>query len=86
MAAHHNLRAPPSLRFSRQEHSSGLPFPSPMHEMKSESEVAQLCPTLGGVKSLENEVMNLDHLQEMVYKSDKLLSQFLKTPNTFVSL
>ena len=57
-----------------------------MHEMKSESEVAQLCPTLGGVKSLENEVMNLDHLQEMVYKSDKLLSQFLKTPNTFVSL
>ena len=41
---------------------------------------------MGGVKSLENEVMNLDHLQEMVYKSDKLLSQFLKTPNTFVSL
>ena len=24
--------APPSLRFSRQEHWSGLPFPSPMHE------------------------------------------------------
>ena len=22
----------PSLRFSRQEHWSGLPFPSPMHE------------------------------------------------------
>ena len=34
----------PSLGFSRQEHWSGLPFPSPMH--KSESKVAQLCPTL----------------------------------------
>ena len=40
-AAH---RAPPSLGFSRQEHWSGLPFPSPMHE--SESEVTQSCPTL----------------------------------------
>ena len=40
-AAH---QAPPSLGFSRQEHWSGLPFPSPMHE--SESEDAQLCPTL----------------------------------------
>ena len=29
MAAH---RAPPSLGFSRQEHWSGLLFPSPMHE------------------------------------------------------
>ena len=33
MAAH---RAPPSLGFSRQEHWSGLPFPSPMHESESE--------------------------------------------------
>ena len=33
-----------SLGFSRQEHWSGLPFPSPMHE--SESEVTQSCPTL----------------------------------------
>ena len=32
-----------SLGFSRQEHWSGLPFPSPMH--KSESEVTQPCPT-----------------------------------------
>ena len=39
-AAH---QAPPSLGCSRQEHWSGLPFPSPMHE--SESEVAQLYPT-----------------------------------------
>ena len=29
MAAHQD---PPSLGFSRQEHWSGLPFPSPMHE------------------------------------------------------
>ena len=29
MAAH---QVPPSLGFSRQEHWSGLPFPSPMHE------------------------------------------------------
>ena len=39
-------QAPPSLGFSRQEHWSGLSFPSPMHEVKSESEVAQSCPTL----------------------------------------
>ena len=39
-AAH---QAPPSLGFSRQEHWSGLPFPSPKQE--SESEVAQSCPT-----------------------------------------
>ena len=41
MEAH---QAPPSLGFSRQEHWSGLPFPSPMNE--SEREVAQSCPTL----------------------------------------
>ena len=39
-------QAPPSLGFSRQEYWSGLPFPSPMHEVKSESEVTQSCPTL----------------------------------------
>ena len=39
MAVH---QAPPSLGFSRKEHWSGLPFPSPMHEI----EVAQSCPTL----------------------------------------
>ena len=32
-------RLPPSLGFSRQEHWSGLPFPSPIHESESESEV-----------------------------------------------
>ena len=40
-AAH---QAPRSLGFSRQEHWSGLPLPSPMQ--KSESKVAQSCPTL----------------------------------------
>ena len=39
-AAH---QAPLSLGFTRQEHWSGLPFPSPMHE--SESQVAQSCLT-----------------------------------------
>ena len=43
MAAH---QAPLSLGFSRQEHWSGLPFPSPMHESESEHEVTQSCPTL----------------------------------------
>ena len=38
-------QAPPSLGFSRQEHWSGLPFPSPMHESEGESEVAQSYPT-----------------------------------------
>ena len=42
-AAH---QAPPSLGFSRQEHWSGLPFPSQCMKVKSESEVAQACPTL----------------------------------------
>ena len=41
--------APPSLGFSRQEHWSGLPFPSLMHE----SEVAQSCPTLHNPHGLQ---------------------------------
>ena len=48
MAAH---QAPPSLGFSRQEHWSGLPFPSPMHE--SESEVAQLTVAYQAPPSME---------------------------------
>ena len=39
-------QAPQSIGFSRQEHWSGLPFPSPVHEVESEREVAQSCPTL----------------------------------------
>ena len=46
-AAH---QAPPSLGFSRQEHWSGLPFPSPTHERKKESEVTQSCLTLRNPK------------------------------------
>jgi len=42
-ASHQSL---PSLGLSRQEHWSGLPFPSPLQESESESEVAQSCPTL----------------------------------------
>ena len=42
-AAHQALL---SLGFSRQEHWSGLPYPSPMHEVKNESEVTESCPTL----------------------------------------
>ena len=36
----------PSQGFSGQDHWSGLPFPSPVHESESESEVAQSCLTL----------------------------------------
>ena len=39
-------RGPLSLGFSRQEHWSGLPFPSPCLKVKSKSEVDQSCPTL----------------------------------------
>ena len=41
-AAH---QAPPSLGFSRQDHWSGLPSPSPRMKVKSESKAAQSCPT-----------------------------------------
>ena len=39
-------QAPPSLGFSRQEHWSGLPFPSPMHESKKWKGSRSVCPTL----------------------------------------
>ena len=43
MVAH---QAPPSLGFSRQEHWSGLPFPSPMHGcMLSRFSRVRLCAT-----------------------------------------
>ena len=42
MAGH---QAPPSLGFSRQEHWSGLPFPSPMHESEK-WKWSHSCPTL----------------------------------------
>ena len=43
-AAH---QAPLSVGFSRQDHWSGLPFPSSKHENEIQNEVAQLCLTLG---------------------------------------
>ena len=43
MAAH---QAPPSLGFSRQEHWSGFPFPSPMHESEKWKGSRSSCPTL----------------------------------------
>ena len=44
--SHVRLCATTSLGFSRQEHWSGLPFPSPICiKVKSESEVAQSCLT-----------------------------------------
>ena len=42
-AAH---QAPPSLGFSRQEHWSGLPFPSPMHESGKWKWSRSVCLTL----------------------------------------
>ena len=36
-------QAPPSLGFSRQEHRSGLPFPSPMHESEKWKSCLTLC-------------------------------------------
>ena len=39
-------QAPPSLGFSRQEHWSGCHFLLQCRKVKSESEVAQSCPTL----------------------------------------
>ena len=43
MAAH---QAPLSLGFSRQEHWSGLPFPSPMHKSEKWKWSRQSCQTL----------------------------------------
>ena len=43
MAEH---QVPLSLGFCRQEHWSGLPFPSPMHEREKCNKVVQWCPTL----------------------------------------
>ena len=49
MVAH---QAPLSLGFSRQEHWSGLPFPSPKHESEGRSEGKSEVKGKGKVKSL----------------------------------
>jgi len=56
MAAH---QVPPSLGFSKQEHWSGLPFPSLMHE----SEVAQSCQTL-------SDPMDCSHCLLLYYRNN----------------
>ena len=46
------LQAPPSLGFSRQEHWSGLPFPSPMHacmHAKSLQSCLTLCDPMDSI-------------------------------------
>ena len=43
-AAH---QAPPSLGLSKQEHWSGLPFPSPMHEKEKTTHYLVLCCCAG---------------------------------------
>ena len=45
-AAH---QAPPSLGFSRREHWSGLPFPSPMHESEKWKGSRSACPSLNNL-------------------------------------
>jgi len=54
MAAHQAL---PSLGFFRQEHWSGLPFPSPVMKVKSETEAAQSCPTLSGPRDCSTRLL-----------------------------
>jgi len=53
-AAH---QAPLSLGFSRQEHWSGLPFPSPMMKVKSESEATQSCPIRSDPRDLSTRLL-----------------------------
>ena len=56
MAAHQAL---PSLGFSRQEHWSGLPFPSPMHEGEKWKWVTQSCLTLRNPKDCSSPVSSI---------------------------
>jgi len=69
MAAH---QAPPSLGFSRQEHWSGLPFPSPMHE----SEVAPSCPSLSDPMDWDPYNMNVTAFDIVPEVSETILSSF----------
>ena len=60
----------PSLGFSRQEHWSGLPFPSPVRE----SEVSQLCLTPSG--PLDRKPIRLLHPWDFPGKSTGVLIAF----------
>ena len=55
------------IETSRQEHWSGLPFPSPVHE--SESEVVQSCPTLRDPKDCSLGSSNRGIFQARVLES-----------------
>ena len=52
MAAH---QAPPSLGFSRPEHWSGLPFPSPTAASLNQIQHQRGCPGVTGVGTCEQE-------------------------------
>ena len=72
-------QAPLSMGFSRQEYWSGLPFPSLVHKMKSESEVTQSCPTLSDpMDCIAHQAppsmgfSRQEHLRTMIYKQDDM--------------
>ena len=84
-------QAPPSLRFSRQEHWSGLPFPSPMRD----SEVAQLSLTLSNPmdcslpgSSIQGRVLQWGAIAFSEIKSykSKRMCKLQPNPTTWMSL
>ena len=79
-AAH---QAPPSLGFCRQEHWSGLPFPSPMHE--SESEVAQSCLTLSNPMNCSLPGSSVHGIfQARARRGNRLTTGSLSVPKTLI--
>ena len=77
MAAH---QAPPSLGFSRQEHWSGLPFPSPMHESEREDEKVGLKLNIqtskimasGPITSWQIDGETMETVRDFVFLSSKI--------------
>ena len=73
-AAH---QAPLSLGFSRQEHWSGLPFPSPMRE----SEVIQSCLTLSNPMDCSLPGSSIHGIfQARILEWDAIASKFKHSP------
>ena len=70
-AAH---QAPPSLGFSRQEHWSGLPFPSAMHHAKCWLDEAQ-----DGIKIAGRNINNLSYADDttLMAESEEELKSLL---------
>ncbi|XP_069457969.1 NEDD4 family-interacting protein 2 isoform X4 [Ovis canadensis] len=79
MAAH---QATPSLGFCRQEHWSGLPFPSPVHERKSESEVAQSCLTLSNPMDCSLPGSSVHGIFQLHNEEDNSESSAVEQPST----